>query len=109
MTSIERTPVFNLKKTDDEPRLLAQALDKLVEELMTMEGTSDEYTTLVANIKVLTEANAADKAAYKPNKVSAETLATIGANLAGILLVLNFERANVLTSKAFANISKLKI
>lgn len=39
--------------------------------------------------------------------ISNETWATIAANLAGILLVLNFERANVIASKSFGFIRKL--
>lgn len=39
--------------------------------------------------------------AEKPDRVSKETWALIGANLAGIVAVLGYERANVVASKAF--------
>jgi hypothetical protein len=40
--------------------------------------------------------------------VSKETLAVIGANLAGIVLILGYERVNVIASKALGFVSKLR-
>lgn len=40
--------------------------------------------------------------------LSTETWALIGANLAGIVLILGFEKANVVTSKALGFISRLR-
>jgi hypothetical protein len=41
-------------------------------------------------------------------KVSKETLAVIGANIAGIVMILGYERANVIASKALSFVSKLR-
>lgn len=44
--------------------------------------------------------------AEKPDRVSKETLAVIGANIAGIVMILGYERANVIASKAFSLIMR---
>lgn len=41
-------------------------------------------------------------------KVSADTLAAIAANLAGILIIVKHEQANVIASKALAFVTKLR-
>jgi hypothetical protein len=43
-----------------------------------------------------------------PTRVSMDTLATIAANLVGIVLVINHERVNVVATKAFGMLTKLK-
>ena len=46
--------------------------------------------------------------AQKPDRVSKETWAIVGANLAGIVLIIGHERLSVITTKALGFISKLK-
>lgn len=41
-------------------------------------------------------------------KISPDTLALIGANLAGIVVIIGYERMNVITSKALSFVSKLR-
>lgn len=41
-------------------------------------------------------------------RISNDTLAIIGANLAGIAIILGYERINIITSKAFGLVSKLR-
>lgn len=47
-----------------------------------------------------------EKEAGKPDRVSKETLAVIGGNLAGILLIISYERMNVIASKALSFVLK---
>lgn len=44
--------------------------------------------------------------ASKPDRVSADTWAMVGANLAGILVIVGYERLNVVTSKALGFIMR---
>jgi len=44
----------------------------------------------------------------KPDRVSKDTLAIIGANIAGIVLILGYERLNIITSKALGFANKLR-
>jgi serine kinase of HPr protein (carbohydrate metabolism regulator) len=55
----------------------------------------------------LTELNAI-KATNAKNAISKDTLATIGANLFGIWLILHYERVNLVGSKALSFVQKLR-
>lgn len=60
----------------------------------------DEYANLVDQFNKLYELR------YK-SRISKETLATIGANVLGIVVVLQHERAHVIASKAIGFVKKL--
>jgi hypothetical protein len=68
-----------------------------------MENGTAEYGRAASSLKALMEAKAAEP---RPDKVSANTWAIVGANIAGIVLILMSERANVITSKALGFIMK---
>ena len=75
--------------------------------LVQMEGfeaDSKEYERMVHNLDVLTKA----KAAEAPEKLSINTILTVSANILGILLILNHEQLNVISTKAFNFIPKAK-
>lgn len=61
---------------------------------------SDEYKSMVDQLTKLYELR-------KGRRISADTLATIGANLAGIVVLMNHERAHVIASKAFTLVKKI--
>lgn len=77
------------------------ALDKEIERLVGTLNTiddPDEYAKVADNIKVLCEA----REKRNDRVISKEMLLNAGVSLLGVLLVLNFERAGVITSKAFS-------
>lgn len=49
------------------------------------------------------------KAQNKPDRVSKDTLLTVIANLAGIGLILSYEHAHVVTSKALSFVMKTRV
>jgi len=61
---------------------------------------TDDYKTMVDQLSKLYELR-------KGNRISADTLATIAANLAGIIVLMNHERAHVIASKAFSFVKKI--
>lgn len=68
---------------------------------------SEEYLTAAKAVEVLCQA----RSHVKPTLVKGipiETLVAVGANILGILLVLNFEKANIITSKSFGMIFRGK-
>lgn len=75
-------------------------LDKEVERVLAqMKGMSidtDGYKTAVENLKVLCEA----RGMKSPRALSTDVIVAAAANLVGILLILHYERLNVITSKA---------
>jgi hypothetical protein len=103
-----RTPMFSLKRTEEEPRPLEVALNALILQLGDYPGNSKEYTAIANNVRTLTEAAVADKTTNRRQFVSEETKATIAANLAGILMILSYERGHVLTSKALSMLHRVK-
>lgn len=83
---------------------LQEAIDRLLLAMKDTDPTTDEYTSLVARLTELTK--------IKPQKaaidISQDTIATIAANLVGIVLILHYERVNLVGSKALTFVQKLR-
>ena len=78
---------------------LDSEITRLAEKLSQMNNMSDqEYTETANNLRVLCEA----REKKDPASISTELLISVAANLVGVLLVLNFERTGVITSKAMS-------
>lgn len=73
----------------------------------------DEIKKLAEEAKTATEISGVlslmEKRFPKKEKISANTKAMIFANLAGILLILCFERLNVITTKALSFVLKGRV
>lgn len=96
--------MFNLK-TSQPPSALDKAIASIHDQLDSYDADSREYAAMVDQLEKLYKMKASNKA----NTISADTLAIIGGNLAGILLILNFERMGVVASKALGLVIKTKI
>lgn len=80
-------------KIDEEIIHMLELMDQ-------MTAYSDEYDQMAASVAKLYELRQKDR-------LSMETLATVGTNLLGILMILNHERAHVIASKAFGLVKKI--
>lgn len=80
---------------------LSQAITDALAELSSHEADSKEYAQTVDQIVKLYELK-------KKSRISPDVLATAGANLLGILVIVGHERAHVVTSKAMAFLGKLR-
>ena len=90
--------LFSKRKKKDK-------LDAVIEQLLAeMEPgwDTDEYSRKANDLKVLMEV----KAATKPRTISPDTIAIVGANLAGIILILIFERQYAIASKSLPFVMK---
>jgi hypothetical protein len=87
------------KKNPIEAQLDAEIM-KLLEEMKEESKTSDEYVKMVDQLKKLYELR-------NSSRISNETWATIGANLAGIVIILSHERAHVIATKSLSLVKKL--
>lgn len=96
-----------IKKTQAKPSALEDAIDNLLSEMKSTDPISDEYGKLVERLDKLHKMKVAEKDNRK--RVSADTIVTVGANLAGIVLILGFERAHIVTSKALGFVLKSKV
>jgi predicted RNase H-related nuclease YkuK (DUF458 family) len=88
--------MFNRKAVETSA---THACDSAYGELKHHSATSEEYATIINKIQALEEIKAH---ADKSNRISPDTKALIAANLAGIVMVLGYEKANIITSKAFS-------
>lgn len=92
-------------KTPELPSVLDNVIDDLLLAIKTSTTPQNEsYAKMVDNLVKLEDI----RNAQRPDRLSRDTIATVSANLAGILLILNHERAGVVTSKALSFITKLR-
>lgn len=91
------------KKTPEQTGI-EKAIDLILEEMLTKSSTDEDYIKMTAQLEKLYKLKEMDS----PKKVSPDTLAVIAGNLAGILLILNYERAHVITTKALGFVMKAK-
>lgn len=82
-----------------------EVIKEVLDELQGLDPYSEQYTAAVKNLEVLMKAKAQQEG---QSKVSPDALLAVGGNLAGILLILNFERLGVVTSKALSFVMKAK-
>lgn len=90
--------MFPSRKREETP--LEKAIDEAIRYL---DPTSKDFTELVNNIERLHKL----KEQEAPKRVSPDMQATVASNLLGILLILHYERVNVVTSKALSFVKKL--
>ncbi len=92
------------QKTETDP-VIIELRDYITRTLTNDQVTSVEFEKNIDQyIKLLT----IESANRQGRRVSPDTLAMIGANLAGIIMILGHERANVVASKALGFVSKLR-
>lgn len=98
--------MFTNKKA--EKTALDLAIDELLDEMARYSGTSDEYNKLTDQLTTLYSIKETEHQIHSKKNVSADTLAIVGGNLLGIVLIVGHERAHVVTSKALTLLTKLR-
>lgn len=83
---------------------LEEAITLLLSEMKGFTADSDEYSRMIGHLNLLYKI----KDQEKPDRISKDTIAVIAGNLAGIVMILGFERANVITSKALSFVMKAR-
>jgi len=78
---------------------------RIFEAMRSMEIDSKEYLHAIEILDALAEANSKKSS----TKVSPDTIAIAATNLAGILLILNYERLNVITTRAIGFILRKSV
>lgn len=92
-------------QTPTEDAGLNEVIAMVLAKLKDLDPASDEFAKITSQLQKLY----ALKPSPKERGISPDTLATVIANLAGIVLILGYERAHVVTSKALGFVSKLKV
>lgn len=93
------------KKSINEEKLDAVILE-VTEKLSLAQPGTEEYDVLAEQLAKLYDIQ--NNAKKNEDKISKDTLLIAGANLAGILTIVNYERLNVVTSKAFQLLLKIR-
>jgi hypothetical protein len=99
--------VFTKKEKKDKRTNLEKEIDAVLDYMDNMSPDSEEYTTIVTNLERLYKAKA--DVDERKRKISPDTILLVGGGILEILIILNYEKANVITSKAFGRILKGKI
>jgi len=89
------------KREDPIETAYDEQLLHLLELARKEEGYTDDYKSIISQATKLKELRT------KPDTISKETWATIGANLAGIAIILTHERTHIIASKAFGLVKKI--
>lgn len=93
----------NLRITT-KPDALQTAIDEALAQLKGIEVNSIEYNDKMKTITELYKLQEKNT----PKRVSPDTVAIVVGNLAGIVLILGYERAHVVTSKALSFVIKAR-
>lgn len=90
-----------------EKTKLEVEIDRVLDKLSTIDPVKHEYEyeVITDQLSRLHEAKSRDA----DNQVSMDTLAIIAGNLLGIGLILNYEKANIITTKALGFIIKGRV
>lgn len=83
--------------------IISDEMKRVLSELDCQDPASDAYTAAVRNLKVLSEVHDLETPSPEPPAPTLSPDAVLGAgvNIAALLLILNFEKMSVITSKAF--------
>ena len=93
--------IFTKKKSNKES--ITELIDSLTMSIGLEDPASEDYKKMTENLKTLEEAKS------KEDGVSKDTMIGVLSNMALALLILNYEKIGVITSKAFQLITKVKI
>jgi len=83
-------------KKQKEPTGLESAIDEILSEMCGFTSDSDEYATMVEQLVKLHTL----KEAEKPQKASRDATLIVVGNLVAIVLILTYEKNNIITTKA---------
>lgn len=83
---------------------LENAIDDVFRAMADEKCDSHEYTKMIGQLLKLYSLKEIDS----PKRVSPDTLAIVAGNLVGIVLILRYERLDVVTSKALSFILRLR-
>lgn len=81
-------------------RTIKNEIDHVTEKLKELDPSTEEYTSAVKNLKELCEAR-------KVVSISPEIWIGAGVSILEIILVLRFERVDVITSKALSLVKRI--
>lgn len=95
-------------KHQEESDVLEVEIEQVLMTLASTQPYESEYKTIVDNLETLMKVKKIRDEITKPSRIDPSVLAIAG-NLAGILLILNYERLGVVSTKAFGLLMKARV
>jgi len=95
--------MFKFTKKDRRKKVV-KAMDSVYTKLETLDAASEDYTTAVSNLERLNKIKSEDKI-----KINPDVVITVVGSIASTLLVLYFEKTDIVTSKAINWIIKGRV
>lgn len=86
----------------DKRTMLEKEIESVLANMAAMDPASEEYGAHANHLKVLYEA----KATEKSKRPSTDTMISTAGSLIGILLIINHERLNVISTKALQFVTR---
>lgn len=97
--------MFNIITKKDKRTNLEKEIDSVIESMSHHKADTKEYAAMAKNLETLYKAKSNERNRY----VSPDAIAMVAGNLLGIVLILGYEKANVITSKALGFIIKGRV
>jgi len=94
-------------RTPEEKTGLDETIDYVTEALLKMDPDSDEFAKTLDQLDKLYKIKSHNR--KDEDRVSKDVLVTVAANLAGIGLIIGYERLHVIGSKALGFVLKTKL
>jgi hypothetical protein len=92
-----------IRRTEHETGL-EKAINDILVQMSTTSPDNKEYSAMCDQLVKLYELKKIDL----PQQVSPDTLVIVAGNLLGILLIVNYEKMEILTSKALSLVLRLR-
>jgi hypothetical protein len=102
-----RNMLFNKNTPEEDPQELKDAITKALNELAEHETYSPEYVKALEQIEKLYKLRNPKPELRKP--VSMDTVWVVAGNLVGIGMIIGYEKAHVISSKALGFILKARV
>lgn len=99
--------MFNNKQTKEERPGLDMAIDHALTQLQNHSPDSSEYIKIVDQLERLYKLQVPSAEPAKP--VSKDAIIAVVGNIAGIVMILGYEKAHVITTKALGFVIKSKL
>lgn len=96
---------MSTNKPDIEKQTLQTQIDYILEQMSEHHTHSEEYAQMVEQLEKLHKMRATEKV----GRPSADVMLNVFGSLAGIIAIVGFEKANVVTSKALGFVLKTKV
>jgi hypothetical protein len=97
--------MFGITRKKDNRTNLEKEIDSVLAIMSSYQPGSDEYTTMTKNLELLYKA----KSHQSDRRVSPDTVVTVVGSLLGMVMIMTYERTEVITTKALGFILKGRV